>query len=57
MDLKEEYKKEKCLICKNKNKKIEEDLCEIKQFSDNQYIYCKCCNMTEKNNELKRKIM
>ncbi len=57
MDLIKKYKDEKCSKCNNRQRKLEEDLCDIKQFQYNGYVYCKCCNMTGVDKEIKQKVM
>ncbi len=52
-----EYIKDKCMRCKNQNSKIEEDKCNIKIFQYGDYKYCKCCNMSDANQEIKKKII
>lgn len=53
----EKYKKDKCSRCINRNKKLEEDKCEIKIFQYNDYRYCKCCNMSDDRKEIKEKVI
>lgn len=56
-DIVETYKREKCSKCGNRNKKIEEEKCDVRVFRLNDYKYCKCCNMTDKKKEIKEQII
>lgn len=52
----DEYVKNKCNKCKNRNNN--DDECEIKQYVLDKYIYCKCinCNVPGESKEIKKKL-
>jgi hypothetical protein len=54
--IKEKYKVIKCSKCSNRDAKIESDKCDIRTYHDHEYRYCRCCNMTSDDKEIKEKI-
>ena len=54
----EEYLRRKCKICRNRKEKPEKDICNIRVYQYNGYIYCKCVNEDTPTNktEIRRKI-
>ena len=50
-NIREIFKRKKCNICKNRNKNIKKDLCDIRVFQYDDHIYCKCINEDTNNKE------
>lgn len=56
-DLRNKYKQIKCCKCNNRNASSMQDKCDMRVFQYGNYVYCKCCNMSGNDKELKEKVM
>lgn len=56
-DLRKEYQETKCCKCNNKKLNPIHDKCDIRVYQFGNYMYCKCCNMSGKDKELKEKVI